>query len=62
MNLIGFIVDVAYDVLDISKDIIDPTPEVIGGEKAEHIAGIAKLKDSLLLLFNITKVVSAIRA
>ncbi|WP_430750653.1 chemotaxis protein CheW, partial [Heyndrickxia sporothermodurans] len=48
----------ANDVLDITKDIIEPHPEVVDTIKAEYISGVAKIDKRLLLLINLEKVLS----
>lgn len=55
---VGLIVDAANDVLDISENIIEPAPEVIGTVDVDYIAGVAKLDNRLLILLNMRKVLS----
>ncbi|GAB7388239.1 chemotaxis protein CheW [Bacillaceae bacterium] len=53
---VGLIVDAAYDVIDIPTDMVEPPPQVVGGVDAAYLQGIAKLKDRLLILLNLEKV------
>ncbi|MGE8204060.1 chemotaxis protein CheW [Heyndrickxia sp. NPDC080065] len=55
---VGLLVDAANDVIDISKDIIEPQPEVVDTIKAEYISGVAKVDKRLLLLINLEQVLS----
>lgn len=55
---VGLIVDAANDVLDIYEDAIEPPPEVVGTVEAEYIQGVVKLDHRLLILLNMTKVLS----
>ncbi|MED3653372.1 chemotaxis protein CheW [Heyndrickxia sporothermodurans] len=58
---VGLLVDAANDVLDITKDIIEPHPEVVDTIKAEYISGVAKIDKRLLLLINLEKVLSPLK-
>lgn len=56
---VGFIVDSANDVLDVSSDAIENPPEVVGGVKAKYLRGVAKIGDSrLLILLNLSEVLN----
>lgn len=55
---VGLIVDAANDVLDLDEDIIEPPPEVVGELEAEYIEGVAKLNQRLLILLNMSKVLT----
>jgi len=56
---VGFIVDSANDVLDVSSDAIENPPEVVGGIKAKYISGVAKIGESrLLILLNLAEVLN----
>jgi purine-binding chemotaxis protein CheW len=58
---VGLIVDAANDVLDISKDSIEPTPEIVGGSEAEYINGVVKIDKRLLILLDLEKVMMDVR-
>lgn len=53
---VGFIVDGANDVLDISEEIIEPQPEMVGEIEAEYITGVAKWEKRLLILLSLEKI------
>lgn len=51
----GMIVDSVSEVLRISSDIIEPPPPMTAGVSSEYIRGVGKLKDRLLILLDIEK-------
>ncbi|KIL50493.1 chemotaxis protein CheW [Jeotgalibacillus alimentarius] len=53
---VGFIVDSANDVLDLSSDSIEPQPNVVGSIEADFIEGVAKNDRRLLILLQLDKV------
>lgn len=53
---VGFIVDGANDVLDVSEDLIEPPPAVMGEIEPEFITGVVKLEKRLLILLNLEKI------
>ncbi|QGH34556.1 chemotaxis protein CheW [Gracilibacillus salitolerans] len=55
---VGFIVDAAYDVLDIPEEAIEPAPQVIGTVDADYIGGVAKVDKRLIMLLELEKVLS----
>jgi len=55
---IGFIVDEVKEVLRIPKSITEQPPEVVSGVDAEYITAIGKLEDRLLILLDLTKILS----
>lgn len=55
---IGFIVDEVNEVLRIPKSITEQPPEVVSGVDSEYITAIGKLEDRLLILLDLTKVLS----
>lgn len=56
---VGLIVDAANDVVDIAKDQIESTPEIVNRVKAEYVEGVAKMDKRLLVMLNLTKVLNA---
>lgn len=56
--LLGIVVDTVAEVLDISKDDIDPAPTFGGSIKTEFILGIGKIKDKVKILLDIDRVLS----
>lgn len=55
---VGFVVDSANDVLDISIESIEQQPEVVGSLEEEFISGVAKLDNRLLILLHLEKVLN----
>ncbi len=55
----GMIVDSVSEVLRISSDIIEPPPPMTTGLSSEYIRGVGKLKDRLLILLDIEKLLGA---
>jgi len=55
----GMIVDSVSEVLRISSDIIEPPPPMTAGVSSEYIRGVGKLKDRLLILLDIEKLLGA---
>lgn len=53
---VGLIVDSANDVLDLSKDSIEPQPQVVGSIETDFISGVAKIDRRLLILLQLEKV------
>ncbi len=51
----GMIVDSVSEVLRISSDIIEPPPPMTASVSSEYIRGVGKLKDRLLILLDIEK-------
>src|SRR5699024_3070829 len=50
---VGIIVDVASDVTDIPKEIIEAPPEVIGSINVDYVEGVVKLEQRLIVLLNL---------
>lgn len=57
-NKVGMIVDEVKEVLNISKEQVDPPPKIAGGINKEYLEGVVKLKDRLLVLLNLTKILA----
>ncbi|KAB2337531.1 chemotaxis protein CheW [Cytobacillus depressus] len=55
---VGFIVDLANDVIDIPVHSIEPPPEVVGVSEVEFINGVAKVGSRLLILVDLEKILN----
>lgn len=55
---VGLIVDAANDVLDISRDSIEPSPEIVGGAEVGYINGVVKIGKRLLILLDLEMVMN----
>jgi len=50
---VGLVVDAVTEVLMLSDDAVEPTPEVASGYDAAYIRGIAKLGEELVILLDL---------
>ncbi len=57
-KVIGFIVDAVNEVLRISSDVTEKTPEFISNINMEFISSVAKLENRLLILLDLDKIFS----
>lgn len=55
---VGFIVDDASEVLSIMESDIDPPPEIIAREGRKYITGIGKLKDRIIIILDLEKILT----
>lgn len=53
---VGLIVDSANDVIDISEESIEPSPEIVGNVEADYVLGVTKIEKRLLILIDLKKV------
>jgi len=57
-DLLGLVVDGVREVLHIPRQQIDPTPAAARGLQADFIGGVGKAGDRLVILVDITKILS----
>ena len=57
-DLIGLVVDGVNAVLHVPKKDIEPAPEVATGGSADFITGMGKVADRLIILLDITRILS----
>jgi purine-binding chemotaxis protein CheW len=57
-KVLGFIVDSVNEVIRINKNIAEPPPPMVSGIESDFITAIGKLKDRLLILLDLRKVIS----
>lgn len=55
---IGVVVDAVSEVLRITKDQIAPPPATVSGVGREHITGLAKLNQRLLILLDMDRLLT----
>lgn len=55
---IGLIVDEVKEVLRIPADITEPPPALVAGVHSEFITSVAKLENRLLILLDLSKILS----
>ncbi|WP_067727065.1 chemotaxis protein CheW [Oceanobacillus damuensis] len=54
---VGLIVDAATEVKDISGDMIQSAPKLIGGVRDTFLKGVAKIDSELLILLDLGRIV-----
>ncbi len=58
-NVVGMVVDSVSEVLRLPSSTMEPVPEIISSKiNANYLKGVGKLKDRMLILLDITKVVT----
>jgi purine-binding chemotaxis protein CheW len=55
---VGFLVDAATEVMKLSEEAVEPTPQVTGSLDADYLEGVGKVEDRLILLLDLQKVLS----
>jgi purine-binding chemotaxis protein CheW len=51
---VGLVVDAVTEVLMLSEEAVEPTPEVASGNESAYIRGIAKLAGQLVILLDLS--------
>lgn len=57
-GLLALVVDAADEVVAIEQDRIDRTPEAATGAQAGFLAGVGKLDDRLIILIDLSRILS----
>jgi len=57
-HTVGMTIDTAADVVSIDSQEIEPSPSLVGGIDAEFIQGVAKVRDRLLILLNLERILT----
>jgi purine-binding chemotaxis protein CheW len=58
-KVVGLVVDAVSDVLNITKDQVEETPEITGDMDTSFFHGMGKVGEKLILLLNIDKLVGS---
>ena len=58
-RLVGVIVDEVAEVLRLDEDQTEAAPPMVAGLSNQYIRGVGKLKDDLLILIEIEKILTA---
>ena len=58
-KMVGLIVDSASDIIKISEDAIEPPPDIVSSIGAEYVTGVGKLEGKLIVLLDLTRLLSA---
>lgn len=57
-QVIGFVTDAVKEVIRIEREVIDEPPELAVGIDAHYIRSVARLEDRLLILLDLSAVIS----
>ena len=57
--LVGFVVDAVAEVLRIPSNTVEPPPPVVAGIGSDYISGVGQLKDRLLIMLDLDKLLSS---
>ncbi len=57
-GLLGLVVDKVDEVIHVPKKNIDPAPDAATGRNAEFITGMGKVGDRLIILLDLTRILS----
>jgi purine-binding chemotaxis protein CheW len=57
-ELLGLVVDRADEVIQVPKHDIEPAPEAATGEQVDFITGMGKVGERLIIMLDITKILS----
>ncbi|MFQ5328863.1 MAG: chemotaxis protein CheW [Thermodesulfobacteriota bacterium] len=55
-RVVGLVVDSVSEILRMDASIIEPPPDFLGKVSSDYINGVGKLKDRLIVLLNLEKV------
>ena len=56
---VGMVVDSVSEVLRIPQDQIEPPPEMLSGVGTEHIRGVGKMDERLIILLDLARIITA---
>lgn len=54
---IGIVVDAVNEVLRVSSDQVEPTPRGITGVEHQHVMGLVRFEEKLIILLNIERLI-----
>lgn len=57
-KIVGLIVDSVTEVLQLSKNTVEPPPDIVGGVDSDYIDGVGKYDNRLVILLNLDKLLS----
>jgi purine-binding chemotaxis protein CheW len=57
-RLIGLVVDAAREIVAIPPDLIQPPNEALSGMSGRYVEGIASMRDRLVLILNLERILS----
>lgn len=56
--IVGFVVDAVSEVLRIPASTVEPPPPVVAGVESDYINGVGKLKERLLIMLDLDRLLS----
>lgn len=56
--IVGFVVDAVSEVLRIPAGTVEPPPPVVAGVESDYISGVGQLKDRLLIMLDLDRLLS----
>lgn len=56
--IVGFVVDAVSEVLRIPAGTVEPPPPVVAGVESDYISGVGKLKERLLIMLDLDRLLS----
>jgi len=59
-NVVGVIVDAVDEVLRIQKSTIELAPEIVSSVGTNYINGVAELDERLLILLDVSKIITEV--
>jgi len=57
-RIVGLVVDSVAEVLKLQPEAVEEPPQMVSSVGVEYITGVAKVKDRLVILLNVEKVLS----
>lgn len=57
--IVGFVVDAVSEVLRIPASTVEPPPPVVAGVESDYINGVGKLKDRLLIMLDLDRILTS---
>lgn len=58
-KMVGMIVDEVSEVIEIEDTKLAPPPPIIAGIEGEYLKGVGRMKDKLLILLDITQILTS---
>lgn len=55
---VGLKVDAVSEVLRLPSDTVEPPPSIVAGAESEYIKGVGKLDNRLIILLDVSKILS----
>jgi chemotaxis signal transduction protein len=56
---VGLVVDAVSEVIRVPRTAIEPTPALATNRESEHLSGIARVDDELIILLDLERLLAA---